>query len=72
MMPQRFETPIQEELARELFDFWEEIFGPEDPDIPIGVFLGEEDEHNQHVVLLERDSGLLTGTCGNNDSARQS
>lgn len=64
MMPQRFETPIQEELARELFGFWEEIFGPEDPDIPIGVFLGEEDEHNRHVVLFERDNGLLTGTCG--------
>ena len=63
-MPQRFETPIQEELARELFGFWEENFGPEDPDIPIGVFLGDEAEHNRHVVLFERDSGLLTGTCG--------
>ena len=63
-MPQRFDTPIREELTGELFGFWEEIFGPEDPDIPIGVFLGEEDEHNRHVVLFERDSGLLTGTCG--------
>ena len=63
-MPHRFETPIDEELARELFDFWEDIFGPEDPDIPIGVFLGEEADHNRHVVLLERDGHTLTGTCG--------
>ena len=63
-MPQRFETPVQEELARELFDFWEEIFGPEDPDIPIGVFLGDEADHNRHVVLFERDNGNLAGTAG--------
>ena len=60
----RYETPIGKELARELFAFWEEIFGPEDPDIPIGVFLGEEADHNRHVVLLERDNDVLTGTCG--------
>ena len=64
MTPQRIETPIQEELARELFTFWEEIFGPEDPDIPIGVFLGDEAEHNRHVVLIERDNGHLIGTAG--------
>ena len=64
MTPYRYETPIREELARELFAFWEEIFGPEDPDIPIGVFLGEESEHNRHVVLLERDGDTLAGTCG--------
>ena len=63
-MAQRFETPIREDLARELFDFWEEVFGPEDPDIPIGVFLGDEADHNRHVVLLERDGDTLTGTCG--------
>ena len=63
-MAQRFETPIREDLARELFDFWEEVFGPEDPDIPIGVFLGDEADHNRHVVLLERDGHTLTGTCG--------
>ena len=60
----RYETPIGEELAKELFTFWERIFGPEDPDIPIGVFLGDEAEHNRHVVLLERDSGNLVGTAG--------
>ena len=60
----QYETPIDKELARELFDFWEEIFGPEDPDIPIGVFLGEEAEHNRHAVLLERDGHVLSGTCG--------
>ncbi|MCY4475370.1 MAG: GNAT family N-acetyltransferase [Chloroflexi bacterium] len=64
MTRHRFETPIQEELAKELFDFWEEVFGPEDPDIPVGVFLGEEAAHNRHVVLLDRDEGVLAGTCG--------
>ena len=64
MTQYRHETPIQEGLARELFDFWEEVFGPEDPDIPIGVFLGEEADHNRHVVLLERDSDTLAGTVG--------
>ena len=60
----RYETPIGEPLAKELFAFWEQIFGPEDPDIPIGVFLGEEAEHNRHVVLAERDRDVLAGTCG--------
>ena len=63
-MVQRFETPIREDLARELFNFWEYIFGSEDPDIPMGVFLGDEADHNRHVVLLERDGDTLTGTCG--------
>ena len=60
----RYETPIGEDLAKELFAFWEKIFGPEDPDIPIGVFLGEESQHNRHVVLAERDRDVLAGTCG--------
>ena len=60
----RYETPIREDLAQELFAFWEEVFGPEDPDIPIGVFLGEEADHNRHVVLAERDADVLAGTCG--------
>ena len=60
----RYEPPIDEPLAHALFAFWEEIFGPEDPDIPIGVFLGEEAEHNRHVVLAERDGDILAGTCG--------
>ena len=60
----RYETPIREDLAHELFTFWEEIFGPEDPDIPISVFLGDEADHNRHVVLLERDNDVLAGTCG--------
>ena len=64
MTRHRYDTPINKDLARELFNFWEEIFGPEDPDIPIGVFLGEEADHNRHVVLLERDGDVLTGTCG--------
>ena len=60
----RYETPIREDLAHKLFTFWEEIFGPEDPDIPISVFLGDEADHNRHVVLLERDNDVLAGTCG--------
>ena len=60
----RYETPIDKELVGELFDFWQYIFGTEDPDIPIGVFLGEEADHNRHVVLFERDGDVLTGTCG--------
>lgn len=60
----RYETPICEPLAKELFAFWEQIFGPEDRDIPIGVFLGEEADHNRHVVLAENDGDTLAGTCG--------
>ena len=63
-MIDRYQTPISERLAGELFAFWEEIFGSEDPDIPIGVFLGDEAAHNQHVVLVERDGDILAGTCG--------
>ena len=64
MQSYRYETPIGEDLAKDLFAFWEEVFGPEDPDIPISVFLGEESDHNRHVVHLERDNGILAGTCG--------
>ncbi len=63
-MAQRYEIPIQQDLAGELFAFWEEIFGPGDPDIPIGVFLGDEVDHNRLVTYLERDGDTLTGTCG--------
>ena len=64
MASYRFETPIHEDLAQDLFAFWEEVFGAEDPDIPISVFLGDEAHHNRHVVLLERDGDTLAGTCG--------
>ena len=60
----RYETPFRELLAHELFDFWVEIFGPIDPDVPIGVFLGEEADHNNHVVFVERDEDLVVSTCG--------
>ena len=60
----RHQTPIRKELADELFTFWEGIFGPDDPDIPMGVFLGDEDEHNSHIVFAERDGDVLAGTCG--------
>ena len=63
-MSQRFEIPIQQDLAEELFAFWKEIFGSEDPDIPIGVFLGDEVDHNRLVTFLDRDGDTLAGTCG--------
>ena len=63
-MLSRYQTPFRELLAHELFDFWAEIFGPIDPDIPIGVFLGEEADHNDHVVFVERDEDLVVSTCG--------
>ena len=63
-MSQRYEIPIQQDLADELFAFWKEIFGPGDPDVPMGVFLGDEVDHNRLVTYLERDGGTLTGTCG--------
>ncbi len=59
----RYETPFRELLAHELFDFWTEIFGPIDPDVPIGVFLGEEADHVDHVVFAERDQDLVVSTC---------
>ena len=63
-MSLRYEIPIQQDLAGELFAFWEEIFGPGDPDVPMGVFLGNEVDHSRLVTYLERDGDTLTGTCG--------
>ena len=63
-MSQRYEIPIEQDLAEGLFAFWKEIFGSEDPDIPIGVFLGDEVEHSRLVTFLERDGDTLAGTCG--------
>ena len=63
-MSQRYEIPIQQDLAEELFVFWEEIFGPGPPDVPMGVFLGDEVDHSRLVTFLERDGDTLTGTCG--------
>lgn len=51
-------------MAQELYSFWEEIFGPEPPDIPMGVFLGDEVDDNRLIAYLERDGDTLTGTCG--------
>ena len=63
-MSQRYEIPIDKGLAKELFAFWKEIFGPGDPDVPMGVFLGDEVDHNRLMTYLERDGDTLTGTCG--------
>ena len=61
-------SPLKEELATELFAFWERIFhadGTEpDPDVPIDVFLGSESTHNEHTIWMERRQGALVGTCG--------
>ena len=35
-----------------------------DPDVPMGVFLGNEADHNHLVTFLERDGDTLAGTCG--------
>ncbi len=63
-MVQRNEIPLERELAEELFAFWERIFGSEDPDIAMSVFVGNESEHNQLISYLERDGDVLMGTCG--------
>ena len=63
-MSQRYEIPIEQDLAEELFAFWKEVFGPGDPDIPMDVFLGDEVDHSRLITYLERDGDTLTGTCG--------
>ena len=63
-MSERYEIPIEQDLAEELFAFWKEIFGPGDPDVPMGVFLGDEVDHSRLITYLERDGDTLTGTCG--------
>ena len=63
-MSPRYEIPIEQDLAEELFAFWEKIFGPGDPDVPMGVFLGNEVDHSRLITYLERDGDTLTGTCG--------
>jgi GNAT superfamily N-acetyltransferase len=60
----RYETPLEEILVGELFEFWERIFGPHEPDVPMHVYRGSEVEHNRNVVYLEREAGELAGTCG--------
>jgi GNAT superfamily N-acetyltransferase len=60
----RYETPLEQELAEELFEFWERIFGPHEPDVPMHVYRGSETEHNRNIVYLEREAEELTGTCG--------
>ena len=68
MSAERREAPLPQELAKELFAFWREIFGHGDPDVPLGVFLGEEDAHNRLINYLERDGegdgAPIAGTCG--------
>lgn len=63
-MSLRHEIPVQSDLAEELFVFWKRIFGTEEPDIPLGVFLGDETEHNRLIAYVERDGDALMGTCG--------
>ena len=59
----RLEAPLEAGLVDELFRFWTETFG-EPLDLPPGVFLGQEDEHNRNTVYLERRGQKLAGTCG--------
>ena len=63
-MLERYEIPISRAQAEELFGFWQRIFGSEDPDVPLEVFLGDELEHNRLICYVDRNGGVLTGTCG--------
>ena len=61
----RFEAPLPAVLVEELFAFWGAIFGESvEPDLPTGVFLGQEKEHNRNTVYLHRRGEQLAGTCG--------
>ena len=57
----KLEVPLPEDLARELYAFWERIFGP--GDMPLELFLGSERRHNDNTVYLMRQGERLAGTC---------
>ena len=48
----KLEVPLPEDLARELYAFWERIFGP--GDMPLELFLGSERRHNDNTVYMMR------------------
>ena len=57
----KLEVPLSEDLARELYAFWERIFGP--GDMPLELLLGSERRHNDNTVYLMRQGERLAGTC---------
>ncbi len=57
----KLEVPLTEDLARELYAFWERIFGP--GDMPFEFFLGSERRYNESTVYLVRQGERLAGTC---------
>ena len=57
----KLEVPLPEDLARELYAFWERIFGP--GDMPLDLFLGSEHRHNDNTVYMMRQGERLAGTC---------
>ena len=57
----KLEVPLPEDLARELYAFWERIFGP--GDMPLELLLGSERRHNDNTVYLMRQGERLAGTC---------
>ena len=57
----KLEVPLPEDLARELYAFWERIFGP--GDMPLELFLGSERRHNDNTVYMMRQGERLAGTC---------
>lgn len=65
----RLEIPFTRELTEELEAFWHRIFDSE-PDLPAGVFLGDEVEHNRGVLFMTRENEAVAGTCMVNTSKR--
>ncbi len=63
-MTQRFEAPLDCDLAKEVFSFWRRTFEGEEPDIPLEALVGEEADHNEFICYLDRDGAALTGSCG--------
>ena len=57
----KLEVPLSEGLAREVYAFWERIFGP--GDTPIEFLLGSERHCNDASVYVARQEGRIAGTC---------
>ena len=59
----KLEVPLDEDLARELIAFWEEIFAPNGADMTLEVLTGDDLPHNRDTVFMERRGRRLGGTC---------
>ena len=63
----KHEPPIDHDLVKELFDFWQPIF-PGDSDLPPDFFQGSEIEHHRLVVYLTRSEEKIVGTAATTTS----